>query len=164
MQSPRMTYFSMKYSASIFPHTRKELKQAIFKKNFQHLVILVQAWRNIILFINTLSNKLHANFNKTNVVNSQTHLLMCALVAGLFRPFSLCLRTFYRSLSVTWSVALQIAWNKRKFLHVKKSSIFRFFCTQTWRRFIVLYTNMATVTTCEKDLSSRIDFNFRTDD
>ena len=80
--------------------------------------------------------KLYANFNKTNVVNPQTYLLMCVLVAGQFRLFSLCLRTFNRSFSVTWSRALQIAWNKRKFLHVKKSSIPTGF---------FLYTNMAPI-------------------
>ena len=37
-----------------------------------------------------------------------------------------------RSFSVTLSAALQIAWNKRKFLHVKRVQFPQDFFTQTW--------------------------------
>ena len=57
-----------------------------------------------------------------------------------------------KSFSVTWSAALQIAWNKRKFLHVKRVQFPQdFFVHKHGRRFIILYTNMAAVTSCEND-------------
>ena len=59
----------------------------------------------------------------------------------------------YRSFSVTWSAALQIPWNKRKFSHVKRVQFpLDFFAHKHGRRFIVLYTNMAAVTSCENYL------------
>ena len=40
---------------------------------------------------------------------------------------------WYRSFSVTWSAALQIAWNKGKSQHVKGVQFPQdFLCTQTW--------------------------------
>ena len=57
-----------------------------------------------------------------------------------------------KSFSVTWSAALQIAWNKWKFLHVKRVQFPQdFFVHKHGRRFIILCTNMAAVTSCEND-------------
>ena len=59
----------------------------------------------------------------------------------------------YRSFSVTWSAAFQIAWNKRSFNIWKEFNSHRiFFVHKYGRRSIVLYTNMAAVTSCENDL------------
>ena len=63
---------------------------------------------------------------------------------------------FNRLFSVAWLAAVQISWDKKKFLHEKTQKsltspgLFR--VHQHGRRFIVLYTNMATVTSCENDL------------
>ena len=63
----------------------------------------------------------------------------------------------YRSFSLTWSAAMQISWNKRRFLHEKGSNPHRIFLVQQHGRcFIVLYTNMAAVTSCKNDLYDQL--------
>ena len=84
------------------------------------------------------------------------HFTSSFLVSILSRPAPQCIGLqrsigfstaafWYRSFSVMWSTALQIAWNKRKFQHVKRvqfpQDFFLYtniaadslFCTQKWR-------------------------------
>ena len=60
----------------------------------------------------------------------------------------------YRSFSLTWSAAMQISWNKRRFLHEKSfQSPQHFLGTFNMAAVSLLwYTNMAAVKSCENDL------------
>ena len=63
-----------------------------------------------------------------------------------------------RSFSLTWPAAMQIYWNKRKFLHKKRSSLTPtglVWYTKMAAVSLFWYTNMAAVTSCENDLYSQ---------
>ena len=61
-----------------------------------------------------------------------------------------------RSFSVTLSAALQLLGIKESFSMWKEFNSHRIFSHKHGRRFVVLYTNMAAVTSCENDLLSSI--------
>ena len=62
-------------------------------------------------------------------------------------------------ISVTWLAALQIAREQKKVLTCEKSSIPTgfFFVHKHGRRLIVLYTNLAAVTSCENVLQQQTE-------
>ena len=90
--------------------------------------------------------KLAVSMNLPQVDATNPSSFYCALVS----------ETGYSHLSLyslTWSAAVQISSNKRKFLLEKKvQSPQDFSIHQHGRRFIVLYTSMAAVTSCDNDL------------
>ena len=71
MQSLMMTHFSMKYSASIFPHTMQEKGvNKLFSRNFSNILqYFYKPGKNLIFFFNALSTETICKFLPSVIKN-----------------------------------------------------------------------------------------------